>query len=344
MAIGESGMGLFKLYFSLDGRIPRLTYWLATLPLCPLMLVLWLGLTAALIGDPFSTAIWAEILAERSKLSMVSIGVFILSFWPGFAVSAKRLRDRDRPIWIYPAYMVLAVLPDIVVLSGYAGPEEKTSLLVIAALLVVLVASLLLIVELGFLRGTPGPNRHGPDPLPPAGEQTGNIWHLLFSLDGRIGRARWWLGAGITAGVFLLLTLLAWAGIRAAEWQTGAERIADKEWLKSPEAYPFFLKIGLIGSAWFMVAAPLLLWPSLALGIKRLHDRDMGGWLVLVLPIVFFLAIIAISVALELAPANSAVETAAWSAVALTAIWYFVQVGGLPGSAGTNRFGPASEH
>ena len=55
----------------------------------------------------------------------------------------------------------------------------------------------------------------------------------------------------------------------------------------------------------------VLLVPSLAVAIKRYHDRDKSGWwiLILLIPIVEF-------------------------------IWYVVELGFLPGTPGPNRYGP----
>jgi uncharacterized membrane protein YhaH (DUF805 family) len=83
--------------------------------------------------------------------------VFIVLFISGLAVSAKRLHDRDKSAWwILPYYFGPGIISAI---GEYAG----------AAKLVFTVLSLLLslwvIIDLGFLRGTSGPNKYGPDPL-----------------------------------------------------------------------------------------------------------------------------------------------------------------------------------
>lgn len=69
----------------------------------------------------------------------------------------------------------------------------------------------------------------------------------------------------------------------------------------------FFGVGGVLLGVWYLV----IFWPSIAVTMKRWHDSDWSGWwlLVLLVPI-------------------------------LGALWNFVQCGFLPGSAGTNRFGP----
>ena len=83
-----------------------------------------------------------------------------------------------------------------------------------------------------------------------------------------------------------------------------------------------FVVIGLVGALLdsvlqangivSMVASLLVIWPSLAVQIKRWHDRDKSGWWVLI----------------ALVPV-------------IGAIWAIVETGFLAGTPGPNRFGPA---
>jgi uncharacterized membrane protein YhaH (DUF805 family) len=59
------------------------------------------------------------------------------------------------------------------------------------------------------------------------------------------------------------------------------------------------------------VVALVLLIPSLAVAVKRYHDRDKSGWWILIV----FIPIIGL-------------------------IWYIVELGFLPGTPGPNRYGP----
>ncbi len=68
---------------------------------------------------------------------------------------------------------------------------------------------------------------------------------------------------------------------------------------------------GAIGGLLSLIVALVLLYPSIALAAKRWHDRDKSGWWSLILLIPFV----------------------GW-------IWYLVECGILPGTAGPNRFGP----
>ena len=59
------------------------------------------------------------------------------------------------------------------------------------------------------------------------------------------------------------------------------------------------------------VVALILLIPSLAVAVKRYHDRNKSGWWILIV----FIPIIGL-------------------------IWYIVELGFLPGTPGPNRYGP----
>jgi uncharacterized membrane protein YhaH (DUF805 family) len=67
--------------------------------------------------------------------SALSLAATLFALFTGIAVSAKRWHDRDKAAW----WILIVLIP--------------------------LIGPIWAIVENGFLRGTPGPNRFGPDPL-----------------------------------------------------------------------------------------------------------------------------------------------------------------------------------
>ena len=102
---------------------------------------------------------------------------------------------------------------------------------------------------------------------------------VYFSFDGRIGRRTFWTG--------ILLILVPSIVIGIIDAMVEAE--------------------GTLVTIWQI----LLIWPSLALSVKRWHDRDKSGWWVLI----GFIPIIG-------------------------AIWSLIETGFLAGTDGPNRFGP----
>jgi uncharacterized membrane protein YhaH (DUF805 family) len=109
-----------------------------------------------------------------------------------------------------------------------------------------------------------------------------DLAYLLFSFQGRINRAKFWLGL-----------VLLWA----------ASAILSAILLATRDSAFLQIVLGLISLA--------LIWPGLAISIKRWHDRDKSGWWVLI-------ALIPI----------------------IGAIWALVETGFLPGTPGPNQYGP----
>jgi len=88
--------------------------------------------------------------------------------WINFALCIKRLHDRDRTGWWLVVQALVVVLAAVMVIIAIAMQTEQVSIwygLAGAAGLAALIISIWLFVEIGFLRGTRGPNRFGPDPL-----------------------------------------------------------------------------------------------------------------------------------------------------------------------------------
>jgi len=76
-----------------------------------------------------------EGAASGGEVGLLSLLFMLAALWPSWAVGVKRCHDRDRSGW----FMLIALIP--------------------------VVGGIWLLVELGFLRGTIGPNKYGPDPL-----------------------------------------------------------------------------------------------------------------------------------------------------------------------------------
>ena len=92
-------------------------------------------------------------------LLIVYIALGSVSWISGFAIGIKRLHDRDKSGWWI---LLFYVAPSV--LGGIANTCEQA-----VGSFVFGVASFAIsiwgLVELGFLRGTVGPNPYGPDPL-----------------------------------------------------------------------------------------------------------------------------------------------------------------------------------
>jgi uncharacterized membrane protein YhaH (DUF805 family) len=162
-------MRLTELLFSFKGRINRKPWWLATIAagLAASVLTGIIEVAARSAGQTTVDPLTHQI-APTGIFGMLASIVGLANMWIAFALSAKRLHDRDRTGWWLIWQLLILILAVILVVVAVAVPEEQGALwyaLAGAAGLAAFVISVWLFVQIGFLRGTDGPNRFGPDPL-----------------------------------------------------------------------------------------------------------------------------------------------------------------------------------
>ncbi len=160
--------------FRFDGRMGRAGFWCCLISvLCGTILLffLCLGVMAALgsevksfnlnaddvfkIVDP---AAYRWSLLDNLPLLLLKLAATGLMLWIYLAIVVKRLHDRNKSAWWLLAYFVLPGL--------YAQFEDRLpdTYWMLPLGLGSVVLSVAAFVETGFLRGTKGPNRYGPDP------------------------------------------------------------------------------------------------------------------------------------------------------------------------------------
>lgn len=136
---------LWTLAFSFRGRIGRAMHWFGVLLFILDLLILWI----------VALTVPVEFLVALTGFFGVIAGV-----WLAFAVVIKRLHDRDKSGWYVLLYFVA---PGI--LQGIAEQAGRTQPMAIVVYVAGAALAIWAAVELGFFRGTVGPNRYGPDPL-----------------------------------------------------------------------------------------------------------------------------------------------------------------------------------
>jgi uncharacterized membrane protein YhaH (DUF805 family) len=104
---------------------------------------------------------------------------------------------------------------------------------------------------------------------------------LLFKFDGRINRAKFWIG-------IIAIQVVVWIFVILAA-------VMDSSFM--------WAIVGLL--------TLLIIWPGLAISIKRWHDRDKSGWWIFIAWVPF-----------------------------IGSLWALIETGFLPGTPGTNRYGP----
>jgi uncharacterized membrane protein YhaH (DUF805 family) len=136
------------IFNSFEGRISRQTFWIAMIVLTIVELV-------------------AHLAAEQIQGDRLAAIVDLAFTYPEFAVAVKRGYDRNMPVWLLIAFFAAGAFLDLLTVLEWAGTDDEPSMLSLAIALPFTVFGLALLVELGFRKGTPGPNPHGPDPLGP---------------------------------------------------------------------------------------------------------------------------------------------------------------------------------
>lgn len=120
------------LLFGFQGRANRAKWWLVALAIFVVEVIVFGAIfgAAAMSGDPEQMASAIGPIAGIVILVMV-----VLATWIHIAVAVKRYHDRNKSGW----WVLIVFVP--------------------------VIGGLWYFIECGFLRGTPGSNRYGSDPL-----------------------------------------------------------------------------------------------------------------------------------------------------------------------------------
>jgi uncharacterized membrane protein YhaH (DUF805 family) len=116
---------------------------------------------STMIGDSMRRGAWASLI------------LFAIFAYPSYALSIKRRHDKDNSGMDFIIYMGLTAV--VLLLQALGIGWETTTIGTISMPtpsmwlnllnLAVAVYAIYLLVVLGFLKGTAGPNQYGPDPL-----------------------------------------------------------------------------------------------------------------------------------------------------------------------------------
>lgn len=117
--------------------------------------------------------------------------------------------------------------------------------------------------------------------------------NLLFSFQGRINRAKFWL---VHLAAWVVIAVVFSAVFGTAALTAGPSAAMDS--------------IGAVGGIVVLVVYVLALWISLAIAVKRWHDRNKSGWWIFIM----FVPVVG-------------------------PFWYLIECGFLPGTSGPNTYG-----
>jgi len=166
-----------SMFTGFEGRINRAKWWIGAIILAVIAVILsWI--LAAILGTSLiptnGTTMTADYVSSYvRRLAIVQLIVFVILVYPWLSLMIKRLNDRDRPFWYAYVFLAPSVLNIIFGLlgltmttmevGGVSMPNQSPLGWILNILL--LVIGIWALIELGILKGTTGPNQHGPDPL-----------------------------------------------------------------------------------------------------------------------------------------------------------------------------------
>jgi uncharacterized membrane protein YhaH (DUF805 family) len=138
-----------------------------------------------------------------------------------------------------------------------------------------------------------------------------NWGHLFFNFSGRINRAKYWVAMLIYSAIYIVLAIVGYLTDNSAIYQ----------------AINGMLNIVIFIS-------------SLAVGVKRLHDRNKSGWYLVLFYIVPGILVTAGIVVGTFMDDSILLASILGLAAFAIGVWAFVELGCLRGTIGPNRCGP----
>jgi uncharacterized membrane protein YhaH (DUF805 family) len=148
-------MDWVDLFTGFHGRISRQPFWIG-------VIVLVVVETAC------------QMAANQIQGDRLGAIVDLAFCYPEFALALKRANDRDLAIWWLVVLFAGSAFMDFLVVIGVStdlGDINDPNWIGVLTTIPLGALSLLVLADLGFRRGTQGPNRFGPDPLEPAGRR-----------------------------------------------------------------------------------------------------------------------------------------------------------------------------
>lgn len=333
--------------FSFEGRVSRARYWLV--PLVPFALLVVFTFVVDWVLDTFVGRGAGPALA----LIVIGVPLFLLYLAVTASHTVRRLHDRGRSghlAWLFIGVPWLTGV--LALLLGSINAQSTPALLLLGVLVISTVGlAIWAIVECGCLRGTAGPNDFGPEPLPAGARGLDDehvpqrpsrpprpsapprskvrdmpvtmkgLGHTLFGFGGRLNRAPYivWslVIAVISAGAFFAIaTPLGW--LEAAV----------------PDMRPRLLLAGI---------SAVLLWPTLALLVKRLNDRDRPAWLAALVLVPSYVNIFVTPHVGQFkfdSNTDTPLQVALGLLVVIVSVYAFIELWCLRGTVGENRHGP----
>lgn len=160
-------MNSFRYFLDFKGRAIRETFWLNLIVVGACGIAANIAM-AHVLGIPFLS--YGHYVGgaglqsvEGRRVLAFELPVTIASIFLTLAVTVRRLHDRNRSGWWVVPFIYAPWIVNFCLAAAF-GSTVKPTAPVLLVHLVVSVLGFWGLVEFGFLRGTAGPNRYGPDP------------------------------------------------------------------------------------------------------------------------------------------------------------------------------------
>jgi uncharacterized membrane protein YhaH (DUF805 family) len=162
-----------------------------------------------------------------------------------------------------------------------------------------------------------------------------SITQMLFSFQGRMRRRDYWLcGIG--------LAIVSWVLSSIGQAVAGVSMLSlfSRSGQTAANLGDTVLKVVCIQAGVNL----LLLWPSLAINVKRLHDRDRPGWIIAIFYVVViiqqYFSFTRMAQGGMFSP-PSMMGLVSLLALIVVGLWLFIDLGLLDGAQGSNKYGPS---
>jgi uncharacterized membrane protein YhaH (DUF805 family) len=148
-------MFALDLLLSFDGRIRRRHWWIG------FVVVVLASIGIGFAVDP------AYVMSDSPRPPNIwyTLSNLLLSV-PGTAITVKRFNDRDWPYWLGYLFGLSGIAITVLTHLGWFLDPTHLSVGEWTVLGSFLAIGLFAFIDNGFLKGTPGPNRYGPSPVP----------------------------------------------------------------------------------------------------------------------------------------------------------------------------------
>jgi uncharacterized membrane protein YhaH (DUF805 family) len=152
--------GIISLLTTTDGRINRQRWWIGLLVIIGISIAVAIVLSIISFGNP-TIVVWGGFLLS------------IVMLWPTYCIGVKRRHDRDNDGKDLIALIAVSMLLNLLQVLGIGMTVSEVGgvavlvpdMWLMVLQIAVFIFAIYMLVQVGFLKGTDGPNQYGPDPL-----------------------------------------------------------------------------------------------------------------------------------------------------------------------------------